>query len=79
MNGGELPNGIAIPDLQSSWFTAVFHVLWRATDCSKMGNGISNAQGRVALDNGMRANFAACTNLHVWANDRIRPYLHVTG
>jgi hypothetical protein len=43
VNGGELSNGIAITDLQAGWFTALFHVLWRATNGSKMGNGIFSA------------------------------------
>ena len=43
MNRGELPNGITIANLQAGWFTAVLHVLWRATDGRKMSNGIFNA------------------------------------
>jgi hypothetical protein len=43
VNRSELANGIAITDLQAGWFTAVFHVLWRAADGYEMGNGIFNA------------------------------------
>ena len=59
----------AIADLQAGWFTAVFHVLWWTADGSKMGNGIFNAQSRVALDHGMRTDPATSANFYIGANN----------
>ncbi len=72
-----LTKGVAIADLKSGRFAPIFLVLGRAAQRGMRMNDVVPAEDRGPFKDRMGADAAACANLNIGANHRIRPDLHI--
>ena len=72
VEGGEFADGVAVADNQLGRLVAVFFVLRDFAEAGKLENAVVFADGGVAVDDGMRADFGVRTDLDVGTDDGVR-------
>lgn len=77
MNGHVLADQVVMADNQLRSLAFEFDVLRLASEGGMLKNAVPFAQGGVAFDNGVRADFAAGSDLHTIFHDRIWPDLNI--
>jgi hypothetical protein len=79
VDGAELAEGVAVPDLDPGRLALVLLVLRRRADRDEVPDGVAPADARVAVEHHVRADEAASAHFHVLADDRKRADLDVRG
>ena len=72
VEGGEFADGVAVADNQLGRLVAVFFVLRNFAEAGKLENAVVFADGGVAVDDGMRADFGVRADLDVGTDDGVR-------
>lgn len=72
VEGGEFADGVAVADNQLGRLVAVFFVLRDFAEAGKLENAVVFADGGVAVDDGMRADFGVRADLDIGTDDGVR-------
>ena len=71
VEGAELPDGVAVADVQGGGFAAVLHVLRRTAQHGVCMDAVVAADDRGPLDDAMGPHLGACADGHARADQRI--------
>ena len=74
VEGAELADRVAVADLQTRGLARVFFVLRSCSQRTELEDAVVFANARMALDHAVRANRRARADLHMGADNRIRPH-----